>query len=670
MAVASEVTNVRYPGNGSTTTEYPVTFPVLDGSHIKAGLKVEGQPFEELPSWKFTVVPKGGGAYAVTTTDAIDPEDTLVLWRELPITQPVELPLAGRLPSPAIEQALDRHTMQIQQLEDRLSRCIFLDRSALPQGAFQVTPNTLLGLDGAGDWAVFDPTRVRELALLGGVDAGNPIATWATDGDRPSTPPDFVGQIGTQRDDKTLWVGNSTTGGDWSPVQADIGNFRTVRNETQFAQCIENGWSMRVVGSVTINGAYEVLLPITIEGAPGAKISFTGDYFLNPQASTYIKNIEIEGVDRLSQRCFPIGGSRYDGFFILDNVTIHRVGNAVCADGGPSSPLMPDILIRSCRIYDVGGDLYTGGSIGRDGAIVISWNLRTVVIKKCSIWNTYGNGIYIGANGLKRIPPDTQDNSSIVADESFVGRVWIERNKIWNYDRNGIETFGTDYATIVFNQIHGGTGSFNGPGSGIAISCAGKGSVVQGNYVKDFWGYGIEITKSNTVVVGNVVDTCANDRSNPLFGLSLGGLDLTQNLLIEGNIFINILNKVYSHAAINCSNCVNTTIKGNKFYAVSVACNVQNTSCEAITFRDNEHHFSNGTSTLGAPYQFTFGCTSGTKHVVVHNITRGIGAAPAAGFYKFAQGFGGYYDFTTGQHIHGSPGYLEFGAISANLCIS
>jgi hypothetical protein len=671
MAVASEVTNISYPGNASTSTEYPVTFPAQDGSFIKVGVKPETGAFAELPSWEFTVLPKEGGTFAVVTNPAIPETSTVVIWREQPLTQPTELPLAGRLPSTALEASLDRLTMQVQELAAEVNRCVRLDKSAGPQGNFPVTPDTLLGVDANGLWTSFGPTKVRELALLAAIDAGNPLATWATEGDRASTPPDFVGQIGAQRDDKSLWIGNSTTGGDWSPAFADLGDTKIVRTLAQFENALAAGGRMRIVSSLTLPESYDVTVPVDIEGAPGVvlTIASSSTYGFSVQASMRVRDIRITSGSRTAHRAFAIGGGRFVGDFILQRVTIDNVGNALCADGGPTSVIMPNIFIDDCTFTAIGAVGYTGGGgSGGDGAIAITWNLGHVTIQNCRFKDTYGNGIYVGQNGILA---GGLDNSAVVPNAEACGQIFIHNNWIRDFDRNGIEVFGADWSVVSFNRIIGGTGVRGG--AGISLSMAGSHTVCHGNIVRDYWGYGIEVVHSHNIVTSNLIDTCTHDRENTLLAMSVGGRDVTNDCVIANNIFRNIVNKTYAHVALNFASSTDCTVVGNKFYNVSIACQIQSGACDAITFMGNEHRFSNGASALGATLQWTFsaGASAGTKHVVLHNITRNQAgaAATAAQFYKFGNGSGGYYNFTSGQQVHGSAGFLEFGATSQNLVI-
>lgn len=168
----------------------------------------------------------------------------------------------------------------------------------------------------------------------------------------------------------------------------------------------------------------------------------------------------------------------------------------------------------------------------------------------------------------------------------------------------------------------------------------------------------------------NVIDTCTHDRSNPLFGMSLGGSVACRWATVHGNHFINIVNKTYGHAALSMSNCSHISVRGNKFTLCSVACNISATSVDNVTFMENDHLFDDGSGGGGLGY-FTFQANSGTKHVVMNNVTRGAGGSYSTdSMYRVAASCGVYYDFTSGQQIAPGPGYLDFGDSSANLSIA
>ncbi len=113
MAVESEVSSIEYAGNESTVTGYPIPFPYLDPSHIEVGTLDEDDAFVALGADEFTVNEDDD---TVTTDPAIDSADTLVIRRTLPLTQPTVYNSSSPFLPETHEQALDRLSMQIQQL--------------------------------------------------------------------------------------------------------------------------------------------------------------------------------------------------------------------------------------------------------------------------------------------------------------------------------------------------------------------------------------------------------------------------------------------------------------------------------------------------------------------------------------------------------------------------
>ncbi len=667
MALESSDSFTVYNGTGFAAVGYPITFSYTDPDHIQ--VSVQAADVTEATILSASQFDVSADPAAVYTTAAYPSTTKVTVARVVPYTQPTVWPEGGRFLAQTHEAAADRAVMQIQQVARDVAQSIRLPYGSGVPTVLAPTAGGLMGFDDEGAYTHYDAARVRELAQLeGGVDT-NPMATFADATARGARVPDFTGQLGLQRDDGSVWYSTDTVAGAWASANSDTGTRRLVRTEGQFSTALAAGGVMEIVGTVNLTASYAPSVPVVILGDKNSKITFSASYLLNPSASMLIQGVQFEGTDRLSQRCIAIGGDRFTGRVVLKDCSFKTIGCAFCADGAETSNIMPDIIIDDCRFEQIGGNGYTGGSIGNQGAIVIDWNLGLVVINNCKFKDIYGNPILVGHNGMKTVPVDGVDNSVKVPNEEAVGRVYITNNWIRDYDRNGIETFQADYSVIAFNNVHGGTGSWVGGGSGIGISAAGNHNIVFGNIVKEYWGYGLEISRNYGQVENNIVDTCTHDRLNLLVGLSVGGTIPCNHTIVRNNHFINIVNKVYSQAAIQLGNSTNILIEGNRFTKVSCCIDVSASSNESVTFKDNEHYFDAGSNGVGLAY-WTFAATSGTKHVVIGNITRNAGAVSAASFYKFAASKGGYYDWTSGAQVAPGPGFLEFGASSDNLVIA
>lgn len=112
MAVVTENNQVKYVGNGSTSTPYVIPFMFFENAHIV--VYVDGV---QLGGGDFTVSGAGdeeGGSF--TTTAAYTSEQQVTVARLVPFTQPFDYSEGGRLPAKTLEKNFDWLTMAIQQL--------------------------------------------------------------------------------------------------------------------------------------------------------------------------------------------------------------------------------------------------------------------------------------------------------------------------------------------------------------------------------------------------------------------------------------------------------------------------------------------------------------------------------------------------------------------------
>ena len=170
MAVESEVSSVEYLGNGSTSTGYVIPFPFLDPSHIEVGTVDEDDVVTLLEDGDFTV---HEDTSMVTTDPAIASDVTLVVRRTLPLTQPATWSGGGPVRASSMEQALDRLSMQVQQLARSIDGGTATTATQYPS-------------------TTFADAAARALAV-----------------------PARIGHFGVQLDDNSLWRGVSTSAGDW-----------------------------------------------------------------------------------------------------------------------------------------------------------------------------------------------------------------------------------------------------------------------------------------------------------------------------------------------------------------------------------------------------------------------------------------------------------------------
>lgn len=131
MTVSSETAKVEYTGDGSTTT-FPVPFYFLADSHLKVVTLNNNVETILVLSVDYTVSGAGnssGGSITTTTAPLAGVQVTIV--RNVPLTQETDYQPNDPFPAASHEEALDKLTMEVQQLNEELTRTITLPISAI-----------------------------------------------------------------------------------------------------------------------------------------------------------------------------------------------------------------------------------------------------------------------------------------------------------------------------------------------------------------------------------------------------------------------------------------------------------------------------------------------------------------------------------------------------------
>ena len=134
MSITSTVTKIVATGDGNNTS-WPFPFYVLDASDIHVYLTDTTKfTYEIETGWEANPTdlqyPTVGGTVTYPVSGDALPADWLItIARELPLTQETPYRNNSNLNPSAIEKSLDRTTMQIQQLNERLNRTFTYDIS-------------------------------------------------------------------------------------------------------------------------------------------------------------------------------------------------------------------------------------------------------------------------------------------------------------------------------------------------------------------------------------------------------------------------------------------------------------------------------------------------------------------------------------------------------------
>lgn len=419
-----------------------------------------------------------------------------------------------------------------------------------------------------------------------------------------------------------------------------------VTNQAQFLAALNLSRPIIIRGTVTLTTQFNINIPTRIIGEPGAKlVCQSPSWTFNMAAPLEISHLLVYGVSNSIGYFLNIGGTQRagaDANLRLVSCWFQDFGNIITMTGGPTSPLGPRTIIYDCDFKNIGSSTFNG--LGQEGAIYMDWNLGQTIIDSCrfhdgSIW---GNPIWLGHSAFPSIAPLGE-------------ALYMTRNHMVNFHRNGIETFIAGKAFVLNNYIEGGDAAFSNtaPGSGMGISLAGGNSVASNNYIKNVWAYGIEVFRANNTIEGNTIDGLLSIDTNP--GRVPKGISIDQasTSTIKNNTIRNITHKTASKYAIACTTSSDIVLKSNTLDNVTYAIWV-NTNCERFTIRDNDIGLEvDPNFLLGSYSAYSVRIFSGTAHKILNNVcTLGplldgvISPANRAVLFAFEPGSGGCVDFT------------------------
>lgn len=129
MTVATQGSKVNYQGNG-VTTEFQVPFPFLEGEDIYIQKQLADTTVVNLTygtDYSVTGAGNASGGTVVLTT-APSASEVISVYRSVPLTQEVDYRENEIFPAETHEEALDKLTMEVQQLQEQADRAIRISR--------------------------------------------------------------------------------------------------------------------------------------------------------------------------------------------------------------------------------------------------------------------------------------------------------------------------------------------------------------------------------------------------------------------------------------------------------------------------------------------------------------------------------------------------------------
>lgn len=224
MAVQSETSSISYAGNNSTVTSYAVPFPFEQNTDLLAIAKDNTTGVETpvtLANHFGAGDPNGG---TVTTATAVPTTSTLTIYRSVLATQTTTYVEGGDFPAESHERALDKLTYLAQQNQRAVNRSFRVTEGSANANEIVAIPNTIVGLDNNKQPKAMTLSEVKSFLALTGttLDVAAGMKTFADSGERNLAVPDFIGQVGTQRDTGAAYIATGTTAGSWSALVTGV----------------------------------------------------------------------------------------------------------------------------------------------------------------------------------------------------------------------------------------------------------------------------------------------------------------------------------------------------------------------------------------------------------------------------------------------------------------
>ena len=129
MTISTQDSKVNYQGNGQTKV-FQIPFPFLENNQIYVQKKdAQGNLINYTYATDYTVTgadEENGGS--VTLNVAPEQGSTISIYRDVPLTQEVDYRENEIFPAETHEEALDKLTMEVQQIQEQLDRSVKVDR--------------------------------------------------------------------------------------------------------------------------------------------------------------------------------------------------------------------------------------------------------------------------------------------------------------------------------------------------------------------------------------------------------------------------------------------------------------------------------------------------------------------------------------------------------------
>lgn len=269
MAISSEAARVDppYAGNNSTVTPYVVPFVFLANEDVVIVTRsVAGVEVTLVAGTDYTLTGAGTNppTGSFTTAVAVPVNSEVVVYRRGAITQSASYIEADEFPADSHERALDKLTLLVQENRDALNLTFRLSDSSDPITGLTPVVNSLLGLSAGGLPVFMTASEVLTWVNLVQTLGNFPTKTWLDAAARATAVPDFVGQIGIQRDTFALYMGTALSAGSWTTAASGVAD-----NAVTTAKILAGALSADATGRAKMANAYLMAVHANVDLVTG-----------------------------------------------------------------------------------------------------------------------------------------------------------------------------------------------------------------------------------------------------------------------------------------------------------------------------------------------------------------------------------------------------------------
>ncbi len=494
MTMTTETASVAYTGDG-TTVAFAYPFEILQNADIEVSVRsTSGAESTKILTTHYSVSGAGNpGGGTVTFVTAPEDSERIVIRRNMGLTQPADFDKDTQFPSERVEEAFDRKSLQITQMQGQIDRAVksrVLDESVdmtLPAKASRATK--AMGFDATGKPKVssstLDDIDAFITAAKAGTSASSASEVLSTGSTTLRTLADRFAEVYHVKDFGA--VGDGTTD-DSDAVQAAI-DAAAALSDTWGAVDFTGGtyrvYDITITNPVTIFSRDRALLKPVLNPDGQDVTASTYRMFTVQSDDVTFDGLRFEGTEFVSssEPAFPYYMIHVDEKSSTTGYERFRVTNCQFEKGRNQ--------VRGVRLWDayIAGNKCSGTTAEAPNSTP-SWPIAVVAGKRCV----------------------------------------ITENTCWRNDGDGIKV-ATDPGTLMDTLIISNNVCYENARDGIDLNMsAARRILVEGNQLYHNWASQLEVKRGNDSTLTDDAGTTINeDQTGVLYVLIDGNHFITEN---------------------------------------------------------------------------------------------------------------------------------------------